>query len=438
MADYTHFVFDEIRTIGQAWRAANPGAPNDPEFWFEKIGDMSWRRLVDNKSVRQILVEIGVNPDDYLPPLPPSAYPFPDEAGRLHIEGTTFRTESNHLWQWRGYSWFLGYRRFLAGEDVTADLRWLRSHGVNIVRVFGPLPWRETPDYRAETFNTDRLSAFFTLLAEHGLRVEFVPVCYGRVSDPAVREFTLDAQRALVQRVYDVAQHHWNVLIECANEPHVNQTDPVAILKNVDRRGVLTAYGLYGKYYDNATGVDPVVDYGTIHVLRDSSWHRKARHTQELQHATHVPTVSDEPAKITEPDFHYPGGKNDPARTPAEMVWHGAITHLWTPGFTLHTEEGKWGRVPTPGMLQSAVADAVLEQVWKRIGPEWQTGGYMGSHLGASPVDHIPDIWTYTSLHDATALSVRCATSAPQPKPGWVEVDRWGPGGSLVSLKRAS
>ena len=67
MADYTKFVFDEIRRIGKAWTDKNGDGTGvyDIEQLFEKIGEMSWRRLVDNKTVRTILQEIGVNPADY-------------------------------------------------------------------------------------------------------------------------------------------------------------------------------------------------------------------------------------------------------------------------------------------------------------------------------------------------------------------------------------
>lgn len=83
---YDKFVFDEIRRIGKAWKDKNPNTPSDPEFWFEKIGEMSWRRLVDDKSVRQILLEIGVNPDDYgegPAPLPP--IPVPPPSSELNV-----------------------------------------------------------------------------------------------------------------------------------------------------------------------------------------------------------------------------------------------------------------------------------------------------------------------------------------------------------------
>lgn len=361
----------------------------------------------------------------------PPPYPFPDEKGRLRIEGKTFKTEDNELWQWRGYSWFLGYRKFLAGEDVTGDLKFLRTNGFNVVRVFGPLPWVETPDYRAENFNTERLGEFFGLVGRHGMRVEFVPITY-----PFQNE---SAQRSFVQRIYNIAAEHWNVFIEVANEPHVNKTNPVGVMKGVDRKGVLSAYGLYGSYYERTNPSMPVaLDYVTVHTQRDSAWHRKARHAQEIEFALNKPTISDEPAKAIELNFNYPGGKRDPN----EFVWHHAIAALWTPGSTLHTEEGKWGRVPKAGQLQFTILEAVRDNVWLKIGPEWQTGRYTGAHLSSSPVDGDglkidgQDIWTYSSLHPNKALSVRAALSAPKGVRGWVVQDQWGPSGSVVRLSK--
>src|SRR3990167_9652596 len=79
MTDYNRFVFDEIRRIGQAWLDTNPQTQIDVPQMFEKIGEMSWRRLIDDKSMRQIFTEIGVNPAEYgevplpIPPIPPPA-----------------------------------------------------------------------------------------------------------------------------------------------------------------------------------------------------------------------------------------------------------------------------------------------------------------------------------------------------------------------------
>lgn len=64
--DYNKFVFDEIRRIGKAFTDQNPGyGTNDIELLFEKIGEQSWRRLVDKKSMHQIFSEMGVDPIKY-------------------------------------------------------------------------------------------------------------------------------------------------------------------------------------------------------------------------------------------------------------------------------------------------------------------------------------------------------------------------------------
>lgn len=360
-------------------------------------------------------------------PPPPDLFPFPAEAGRLRIAGERFLTEDGQLWSWRGYSWFLGFQRFSRGDDVTPDLRWLRAHGVNIVRIFGPLPWKETPDYRIESFDFDKLDAFLSLLESYGLRSNW---SLGHYRHPGLRAFA--------QRFFDVAGRHWSVVAEYVNEPHVGEKpDPLKDFAGVDRRGVPSSYGLYAEAIDGEDGWPQVLDFGTIHIPRDSAWHRRARIAQEVQHATGKPWISDEPAKITEPGFQYPGGKNDPAKTPAEAVWHAGIAAIYTAGSTLHTETGKWGTVPQPGMLQHTVADAVRDQVWLKISPAWQEGQYSGSHMSTSPVDFIRDIWTYSSIRGNQALSVRASDSAPpQAVRGWRVKERWGPSGSLLLLER--
>lgn len=344
---------------------------------------------------------------------------------RLHARGEHIYNAADELFQWRGFSWFLGFHRFCLGDDVAADLRHLHAHGVNLVRVFGPLPWVELKgQYRHDNFQMSKLGAFFDLLEQHGFYCEFVPLCYA-----------WPGQSAFVQSIYDIAQHHANVLIEASNEPHVNKIDVISAMRGVDRHGVLSAYGVYQPYYTG--GTVPSLDYVTIHTTRDGAWHRKARHAQELQHKLGKPCISDEPAKITETNFDYPGGKNDWNTTPAEAIWHGAICHLWTPGFTLHTEDGKWGRVSPAGTLQNLVLRHIALDVWQAIGADWQLGSYNGSHMSSSPVDFVEDIWTYSSLHSDRALSVRCSLSPPQPRSGWTVINRWGPKGSIAELQKS-
>lgn len=350
--------------------------------------------------------------------------PFPPESGRLHVTGMGFRTQDGQPWAWRGFSWFLGYRRFLAGEDVTSDLRRLRAHGVNIVRVFGPLPWAGLEDYRHETFHIDALSTFFGLVAEHGLRIEFVPLCYAFGPQAA--------QRLFMRQIYRIAANHWHVLIECANEPRINGLDPVGVLEGVPRSGVLSAYGLYDA--DDPARPVPVLDYATIHTVRDASWARKARHAQEAQVANRVPMIADEPMGAGEPGVSYPSARST---NPHEFVWHHGIAHLYAPGSTLHTEAGKWGHVPDEGSRQAEIVRAVRDDVWRRIGPEWQLGEYAPSHLANSPVNFILNEWAYSSvLGGDSAISVRAAERPSLAVNDWRTAESWGPAGSLSRLER--
>ena len=57
------------------------------------------------------------------------------------------------------------------------------------------------------------------------------------------------------------------VVHEVANEPEYNQIDAVAVMQGVDRRGVLSAYGLDPARAGRGAHI-PVLDYGTTHDLQ--------------------------------------------------------------------------------------------------------------------------------------------------------------------------
>ncbi len=362
---------------------------------------------------------------------------FPLEAGRLHRDGTLLRDDTNGLWTARGYSMFLAFLRMLRGEDIRPDLRTLRNFGFNCIRVFGPLPWKETPDYRFENFLAQRLPEFFELCASEAMRVEFTPICYGGHELAAnVRTFSLENQRLLLGKTYDAAAPFWNVMVEVANEPHVNRTNPIAIANGIDRRGVLSATG----EYDNKTLGKKFAQfndgYMVLHSDRSKTdWPRKARHAEEAKKANKIPVILDEPRGAGEPNVTYPSARDSKI---AHFVWYHALAAFWTSGSTLHSEEGKWGRVPTPGMRQYEIIEAVSRDVFKKIDATWQVGKYSGSHYKTSPVDFIRDVWTYSTINGNRAISVRCSDEVGPPKAinGWREVERWGPSGTLILTER--
>lgn len=339
----------------------------------------------------------------------------------LRVEGTKFYTGIDKLFQWRSFSLFLAYRKFL-NESIEIQLNYLSSNKFNMIRVFGPLNWQETPDYNVGSFNWSRLGEFFSYLASKNFYCEFVPICY---------KYPTEQQRLVVQMSYDIARPHPNVLIEICNEPSVgDKCNPIEVIRGVNRYSILSSYGIYQPYYTG--GIVPHLDYVTIHITRDSAWARKARHAQELQVSLGIPVISDEPAKAVESEFTYPGSKTNSD----EFVWHHGICSLYNSGSTLHTEFGKWGGIPSIGSNQQKIVDAVHSNIWERIGPEWQLGKYFGSHSSSSPINHVDNEWAYSSIIGNRALSVRVGNHKSIPRSPWREIESWGPSNSIMLLEK--
>jgi hypothetical protein len=307
--------------------------------------------------------------------------PFPAESGKLRVEAGRFFDAQGRVWRWRGASQFLLFARYLDGEDIAPVLDWLVERGFNVVRVFGQVPAGfgagrigiteyDRPFERPE-FDR-KLHEFFSLLADRGLRVEYVPLTYS--SD-------LGVMRRHVQRVYDVARSHWNVLVEVGNEPEHNRIDVVAVMNGVNRHGVLSAYGLDPSRQPEGQDVRvPVLDYGTTHdIYREFDRSpRITREALEWQSRFGVPFVSDEPIGFI--DFDHPffvrqgtdpmGGAlfGDPrgggARTTNCDVIRSAaaIAYLLTAGYTFHLQAGVEGWRPEPSEpLQEACARSLAE-----------------------------------------------------------------------------
>lgn len=384
---------------------------------------------------------------------------FPAEHGRIERRGRFFYDSQGQIWGYRAKSMFLLFLRYCRGEDITPDLCWLRAFGFNVARVFGPLPWKETPDYRVESFQFNKLPGFFALLEAYGLRcnwslAHYVPTF---ADEDEEEDWIAAVLKPYVQRWFDIAQDFWSpTFAEAVNEPHVGseKPDPGDLLRDIDRHGIVTSFGLYGEYYDNSTETLPkCLDFGEIHTQRDSAWVRKARHGQELQQMLGYknPWVLGEPAKAIEigsaadhppttavyPGFNYPGGKTNPD----DFARHHAVGHLWLPGSCVHDEHGKFGTVPPVGSQQYRCAEAVRDHVWLKLGPDVQTGDYNRGGNSDSPVDNVyteaNQMWTYSSLHADTgkAWSVRCGSIPLKAINGWRIVETWL-GGTIARLER--
>ena len=292
------------------------------------------------------------------------------------MEGRAFFDADNKVWRWRGASQFLLFARYLNGEDISPQLDWLVDRGFNVLRLFGEVPPGfhpedygitnyerpfERPDFEA------KLHAFFQLLADRGLRCEYTVLTYAD---------STDIMRAHVQRVFDIAASHWNVFVEVANEPENNQIDPVTVMQGVNRRGVLSAYGLDpARASRDAWKAVPMLDYGTTHDLQRDIEHSpyNTKDAMDMQHAFGVPFVNDEPIGAIDPGHphfaqsrgeiwgHIGGGG---VRTVNRDVFisAAAIAYLYSAGYTYHFQDGLEGRVPKPTeAVQDSVATALRD-----------------------------------------------------------------------------
>lgn len=359
------------------------------------------------------------------------------------------------IWSYRSATMFLLFRRFLFGEDILPQIRWLQSIGANSVRVLGMVAWsgREfgpsTPGY------WDALSWFVFLLAEHGLRVEFTVFADAQIIIPGQHE-----QRLHLQRVVQQIGWSWNLLIEIANEPFKNGVEPTKIFGPSDPRGCPMAYGDY--LFQTSQSPDgvwhatmSVLDYVTMHTSRDDdAWSRKAKDVLEMRDGSgdgseeryalwpgsDTAVSDDEPMGAAE--VPSPGRRSN---VPDDFFWHHAVAHLYGAGSTFHSESGLQGLAPAVGTKEQACADAVT-QAWTLVGPEWQQGRYTRGGL-----DDLPLVWDESYFPDQTSrlygsiLGNQCLCVAVKPNDGWVAeaVPGWkivstgGPRDTVVLCERS-
>lgn len=367
-------------------------------------------------------------------PLPaPLPFPFPGETSFISVAGKFFKI-NGQTWAWRGESQFMLFARFLRGEDITPRLVDARKLGFNVLRVFGRVAGSGWPDFadfatpEKDAQYTTKLGAFFDLCAEHGLRVEIVPLTYPDEDG---------AQRARLQQTYDVAAGRWNVFVEGANEPGVNNIDIVRLYEGVDRKGVVSAYGLYDQTCDGVhICTMPTLDYVTVHTSRGDQWPRQLKDLQEWRDGygcgdpankdcnplqwyggTHKPTIGDEPIGGDEVSVN--GRRSSSASDFAQAFADCAMASA---GCTFHSEAGL--RSVPFGPKQQAIAEALLE-VYKFMPAYVQEGGYGAGHLGNLPVlwpNDTVSLRTFAALFpsEAWAVDIRpVAGRKLEAAPGW-------------------
>lgn len=388
-----------------------------------------FRRGDTGEQVRAVVRASDEYKQLHAPPPPTPAAPFAAESGALHVDGKVFRTAAGEVWSWRGQSSFMLLARYLRGENIVPQLDQARALGTNVLRVFGRVFGSGWPDFtdfanpETDPQYAAKLGAFFDLVGAHGLRVEFVPLTY------AAR--TTAEARAQLQQAYDVAAGGWNVFIEGANEPPVNGIDIVTIYQGVDRRGVLSAYGLYDQDCDRVHICTlAMLDYLTVHTDRGPEWPRKVKDLLEIRDGfgdasdpvnwfagSGRPTIGDEPIGADETE--QPGRRSASSSDFAQAF---GVCMSFSAGCTFHSEAGLRSNLFGPNQL--AAAKAILD-VWSFIPPIAQTGQYTRGGLNTLPVAWPGDtasLRTYGVIvgADAWVTNVRPASGySLAPADGW-------------------
>lgn len=391
-------------------------------------------------------------------------YPFPAEAGKLHVDGRFFKTDTGAVWDWRGADAYLTFALFLRGDvdGTKAKLNEARCDGANVVRIFGQVNWAGQEDYQHPNARPDfgeKARAFVTLVEEYGLRLEYTVLTFPD-STPAMRAYLQQAYELLASRSIG----HF---LEIGNECDPQGINCEAAAAGVDRHGVLSAYGYYapsdrmaaGLEYRNPTVFDcsvehwflngtaiagpPVstlrmLDYLTVHTDRGPEWVRKAKDGEELESGygdqclrewfggARRPTIGDEPMGAAERDE---GGRR--GTVPSDFAAHLGIARLLTAGATWHSQAGLEGRARTPAeTVQTAIAAAVLD-VWRHIPATAQTLNYTAGHLDIGVNWREGDAMrAYGAKSDAVQYVIIARPAAGYvvtPKAGWAITESAAP-----------
>jgi hypothetical protein len=376
---------------------------------------------------------------------------FPMGAGRWRRVDRHLENSARQIVQWRGYSAFLLFARYLNGEDITPVLA--SAADFNVLRVFGEanrgfnpqqygVPDYTTPGDRAD-FDA-KLGAFFDLAARYGFHVEYSVLTYGT---------DVPTMRAKLQRVYDIAASHPNVIVQGGNEAEANGIDIVQVYQGVDRHGVLSDYGLDPERHcaDQAaisqgawTACElrevHVLDFGTTHDLARDFDHspRMPRDALDWQDMFDVPFVSDEPIGFIDPGTpHFRQTGTDPTgaafygyesgggtrTTNCDIIESAAaIAALYTPGYTFHSQAGLEGRWPSASEPLTAACTKRLADLWAFLPASAQLGRY--THPGGAGY---PLAWTPGD----TDSRIGHAYASMQDQVGYVVVPMLRPGVSL-------
>lgn len=344
---------------------------------------------------------------------------------------------------------FLLFYRFLKGEDISGQLAYLRRHGVTVARIFSYWKTDLAPGYERpeQTFPDyfDQLRAFIRLLNDNGQRVEVV----GHTDSTRDRQWS--------ERLIDVCAEftaNTGAFFEVGNEPSVRKPEPLDTrsLTPADRKGVLCSAGDYAPDDSKDPATLHTLDFGTAHCPRTQcggDWVRRGKELHEFKTGgitdprypgANIPWSNDEPEGFAEQDRN---GAGQRCTQLADFEEHFALCSIMGVGATMHSTLGLEGRDPTTGPTHDAISTAI-GNIWRFVGPEWNSGVYTRGGLAESPLDDhgIPATSrVYVKMLGNRAMAVACQAgdgwrAEDHLQNGWRIVETRGERHTIVLLER--
>jgi hypothetical protein len=323
----------------------------------------------------------------------------PVPIGALTVDRQIFRMDGQP-WQWLGCSAFPLCHLFEQGRLSEVDAFIDAYPGVRVLRVWDYVG----PGWGADAWNASPADVWIAFLAYVRQRGLFVSRTALTDDDPKRIEPAKRTIEAITAAGCD------NVMHEAGNEPNTHKE-----IQTQELIGVMKASGRLWSTGDYENSQYWRGTHGLYHPARTNDFARRAHDAYEYFHgggpnspsepACPVPWVNDEPAKL-----------QDVPRDPAAWRSHVAASLLFGSGFTMHSDTGKFCRLPTAD--EQALWVIAVEVLWQ-ITPDAALGAYRRIPAEKEP-GQTPEGRTYVVGN----YMVRCQQkNTGAPEPGWTALD---------------
>lgn len=249
---------------------------------------------------------------------------------QLTVSGTSFLLNGEAI-KLKGFSSFGLLKKYIDGQDVTANIKEMQSLGILSPRIFCRCKNLFVLEPDSYTDYDDRLANLTDLLNHAGLipQYEVLVDCW---------EMTLPEQMVFARRVAEVLSG-FSAMFDLVNEfdSQWQKVDPLRFNKP---DGVLSGRG------SGSSGTNPPLspwDYSSFHNRRDDKWLITIPKDSTLivdgfpsYYGVHQALYYDEPKGFADTP------RPDRSNSPRDAFTLGCMLGLWTSGGVCHTDNGRY------------------------------------------------------------------------------------------------